>query len=323
MKQLQKQFYERKEIAEMLELDVNDSKHFKRNLENKLIKWGYSYEYSRKGITITKQPETAEEKLSEIIVRKYDLDIQLEVNDFAYFIYCLLADEAFISMPWAERVNYLKEEYNVSVSESTLKRWGSKLIDMNLVSKDKVSRTYWTTFYIDGEKQRVKVDNEQSEKAMRAYMEYRNQMKNEFVENGKRKGRKDYAQLNSDAWKFAMSEAWEKFHACYYACGTLCLNAIGEDAQEIYELVEEICGDGVKKTTVLEVSTRLVTKFEEFIAQPARCKMSLAKKEEPKENTIKLKDIKGVEGINYWFISPDEIKTATGKVLKVIKGEKE
>lgn len=267
MKQLQKQFYGRQEIAELLKVDINDNKHFKRNIENKLTKWGYSYEYSRKGVEITRQPETAEERLSEIIIREYDLDIQIEITEFANFIYLLLVDEEFVSMPWGKRVEYMKEQLDLDISESTLKRWAKKLLDMNLVAKDKISRTYWATFYIDGEKQRVPVDNEDTEKAMCAYMEYRNQKKNEFVENGKRKGRKDYGKLNSDAWKYAMGEAWEKFHTCYYSCGSLCLNAIGEEAQEIFELVEEVCSHGIHQETVVEVTTRIITRFKEFANQ--------------------------------------------------------
>lgn len=147
MKQLQKQFYGRQEIAELLKVDINDNKHFKRNIENKLTKWGYSFEYSRKGVEITRQPETAEERLSEIIIREYDLDIQIEITEFANFIYLLLVDEEFISMPWGKRVEYMKEQLDLDISESTLKRWAKKLLDMNLVAKDKISRTYWATFY--------------------------------------------------------------------------------------------------------------------------------------------------------------------------------
>ena len=41
MQQLEKQFYSREEIAELLAVKITD--HFKRDVINKLDKWGYQY----------------------------------------------------------------------------------------------------------------------------------------------------------------------------------------------------------------------------------------------------------------------------------------
>jgi hypothetical protein len=40
-----------------------------------LNKWGYSYNYSRKGWEITQVPQTAKERLTEILLREYGLDV--------------------------------------------------------------------------------------------------------------------------------------------------------------------------------------------------------------------------------------------------------
>lgn len=74
MQQLEIRKYNRQEIADLLELD-SKNQNFKRNLENKLNKWGYKYIYSKNIIEITYQPTTAKEKLTEIMIRKYKLDI--------------------------------------------------------------------------------------------------------------------------------------------------------------------------------------------------------------------------------------------------------
>ncbi len=63
MQQLEKRFYSRQEIADTLGVNIKDSGHFKRNVESKLQKWGYSYNYTSTGITITRQPETPQERL--------------------------------------------------------------------------------------------------------------------------------------------------------------------------------------------------------------------------------------------------------------------
>ena len=38
-------FYTRNELAKITGTNIEDSKHFKRNAENILIKWGYGYSW--------------------------------------------------------------------------------------------------------------------------------------------------------------------------------------------------------------------------------------------------------------------------------------
>jgi hypothetical protein len=58
----------------MLDVNIKDSSHFKQNVTHKLDKWGYEDLYTSKQVTITKIPETAEEKLREILIRELQLD---------------------------------------------------------------------------------------------------------------------------------------------------------------------------------------------------------------------------------------------------------
>ena len=87
MEQLELRFYTRQEIADALSVNIKDSNHFKRNVEAKLRHWGYGYEYSRSGVQITRRPETAEERLAEILYRHYEINVQTNPTAFACFMY--------------------------------------------------------------------------------------------------------------------------------------------------------------------------------------------------------------------------------------------
>lgn len=73
MKQLELKKYTRQEIADALNLNKSSS-NFKRDVENKLSKWGYDYIYTRAAVTITKRPESADERLKELLIRELHLD---------------------------------------------------------------------------------------------------------------------------------------------------------------------------------------------------------------------------------------------------------
>ena len=78
MQQLEARFYTRSEIADITKAKLSDSKHFKRNAENTLTKWGYGYEWTKYGATITHIPTTPEERLQEILIRQFHVDIQVD-----------------------------------------------------------------------------------------------------------------------------------------------------------------------------------------------------------------------------------------------------
>ena len=128
MQQLDLRFYSRTEIAEILAVNISDSRHFKRNTENKLKKWGYRYSYTTAGVTILSCPTTAEERLAELLIRQYNIDVQINPYAFACFITAFSDIDGFDSMPWGERAKVYYDYSGISMDERTLRNWCSKLI---------------------------------------------------------------------------------------------------------------------------------------------------------------------------------------------------
>lgn len=243
MKQLEVRFYGRAELAEVLQIDVKN-KNFARQVKNKLMNWGYSFEYSRKGVNIIRQPQTAQEKLAEIMIRKYDLDIQIDTTAFACFLTAFFEVDGFNAMPWAEREKILKEIYDVSVDERTLRNWCSKLIKTNTIYKDNKEKTYWCTTVFDGVKKRELVNEEEMEE-LKQYWEYRHKFLDNYISSAIASGRKDYKAINAEARKEANKALWREFGCCYYSCKTLLLSAFDDisNLEEIYDLIKEIIYD--------------------------------------------------------------------------------
>ena len=228
MQQLEKQFYSREEIAELLTIKITD--HFKRDVTNKLDKWGYQYKYSCKGVEIIAAPATAQDKLKEIMIRQFNLDIQVDVYAFACFVKLLIDYEDFMNMPWEQRAKEIKEIYNVSVDKKTLERWSNKLISKNLIAKG-FERVYWSTSYINGKKERIRVDGDlELEAEMAKYM-----------------ARKKELTATSKDFNENFAILWKEFGCCYYSCSSLVLNAIDADIEEICNLVDEIHFEKISK----------------------------------------------------------------------------
>lgn len=228
MKQIEVRNYSRAEMAEMLKVEITDS-HFSRKVQSILTKWGYSFVYSRKAIEITAAPSTAQERLNELLIREFDLDIRIDVGKFATFVY-LLMDEEFSSMPFGERANVMKQDYNIEVSEITLKRWYKKLVDYNVVETDRLRKTYWVSMYVDGQKTRMKVDEDDEGKIR--YENRRRKLAEQNIKDGMNK---------ADAYSSANLACWKEFKCCYYSCNTIILNAFN---QEFFELAEEVFDNG-------------------------------------------------------------------------------
>lgn len=251
MEQLQMRSYSRQEIAKILQVNINDNRHFKRNVTSKLDSWGYKYNYSKNVVEITEQPQSAIDKLKEIFIREYDLDIRTNAYDMACFIVMLMAYEDFQSMPWEERVKELENTYGVSVTSRTLQNWYSRLLKRNMVASTKYDKTCWVTFYLESGKVRMFVD-ETLEQGRKKYFDRRKELIKEYRNNAYSANRQDSENINKEAWTYALKKLWEEFHCCYYYCGSIYLNAIGDYAQEIFELVEEItAGRNINKGGLL------------------------------------------------------------------------
>lgn len=240
MKQLEKRFYTREEIAEILSVNPADTSHYKRNVEAKLQKWGYSYEYAKQGTTIIRQPETPEERLKELLIRKWKIDVQVDAVAFACFIRAFWDIEGFDSMPWAERERLMFEKYGYSVCERTLRNWCSKLLSRNCMAQYKRA-SCWKTFRENGIKRRIPV--EPGDEEMEAYFCRRSELLQAETVNLMQQG-KPLGEAKKLAWDIACADLWQEFHCYYYSCKGFTLNGIdceGDGAlYEIYELSWEI-----------------------------------------------------------------------------------
>ena len=223
MKQLEKRFYSRNEIAEITGYSVSDSKHFKRNITQKLDNWGYTYTYEKKGITITAIPETPEAKVNEIMVREYKLSLLQDKYHFACFIWMFLNYENFNCMPWKVRKHLLKEVFQIDVAEITLKRWYKKIEKNNLLVKDTNNYSYWYTKETKNEviRKRVETAEEQENKSF-YYSE-----------------KKRLIEIEGLTYQEAMKKLWWEYHIIYYRCNEISLNACGNSASLLFDLITE------------------------------------------------------------------------------------
>ena len=246
MQQLAQRFYSRSEIAEILGVNIKDSKHFKRNVENKLNKWGYGYHYETKGVTILKCPTAAEERLAEILIRQYNIDIQINPYAFACFITAFSDIEGFDSMPWEERALAFYDYSNISMDARTLRNWCSKLIGQKIVDKSR-SGSYWRTD-ITSSKQKIRTPVSAEE--ARPYFARRAELVEAGIKENRLAGMSP-KEASAAAWNRAYEALWAEFKCCYYICKTFSFTAFTEQdneiLQEVYELVDEIIGKEGKR----------------------------------------------------------------------------
>ena len=115
MQQLELREYTRAEIAEVLSVNLKDSNHFAERVKDKLDKWGYGYDYSRRAVTIISKPETSAARLKEIVIRSFGMDIQVDAVQFACFLAAFTDIEGFETMPWEERAIVYYKRYGVTI----------------------------------------------------------------------------------------------------------------------------------------------------------------------------------------------------------------
>lgn len=262
MQQLEIKFYSREEIAQKLSVSLQDTHHFKRNVENRLRKWGYGYIYSTKGVWITRAPETPEERLSEILIRVFSLDVQVNVRAFAQFLDAFISIDGFSSMPWGKREEVLRQIYGTSPCEKTLRNWCSKLIAMGCIHRSE-HRTYWKTSICEGHKERIAVAEDDPERM--EYFADRRRILQEETEKALSYGLPQKEVANR-AWKNTIEILWVKYGCCFYSCKFFDLNACelteGGYLYEVFELTEEILRQQQEPTDKPLIQTK-----EEFYAQ--------------------------------------------------------
>ena len=229
MMQLEERFYSLDELAEAIERKRTD--HFARDAKNDLTKWGYEYTWhNSRGVTIAKRPTKACIRLGEQMNRLFGLDRQINVHDFACFIYLMLADDTYACMPWAERAHALWEQFDLGISDRALRNWASTLLENDQLHKETTERQYWRTSKCDGHTFREPISLDDPD-----YIRYKNRQKeliDEYMGLGLTK---------SKAWSNAFKQLWREYECCYYACPRFTFNMIAEDIQELIELAAAVC----------------------------------------------------------------------------------
>lgn len=231
MMQLEERFYSLDELAKAIER-TRDS-HFADRAKRDLTKWGYEYTWlNRRGVTIINKPSTPRARLIELMGRKFGLDIQVDVYAFACFLFLMLTDTSFTSMPWAERAYTLWEQYDLDISEKTLRNWASTLLANKQLHKETTERQYWRTSKCDGYTFREPISWDDPD-----YIRYKSRQKM-YIEQCLKKG-----QTKSQAWGNAFKQLWKDFECCYYACPRFTFNMIADEINELIELAAEVCAD--------------------------------------------------------------------------------
>ena len=233
MKQLEMRYYTREELSILIGVE-SKNQNWKRKVSNTLTNWGYDWVYGNKSFTITAKPQTAVERLSEIMMRKYDMDIRSNVYDFAVFSMCLLEDiDGFASMPWEYRAKYLLDNWNVNACEKTLRNWCKKLVDTNTVVKDKKQKTYWCSYKVDGVKCQEELEDGKNNLMWKKYW-------------------KTFFQLKEEGCNEAALETYKQLNYCVYSCATFAFSAFDDIGllEEVINLIAEIANGEAFDTVV-------------------------------------------------------------------------
>lgn len=227
MELLENRFYDLDEIAEATKSN-RASSQFKRDITRKLDAWGYQYEWhTRRGVTITAHNLTPEIRLKELLVNRLNLNSQVDALDFAHFIIALSLIEGFNKSPWPIRAEVMYEYTGKYVAESTLRGWASKLIATgNAIKGGKDA--LWHTYTENGIKCREWVELDDTR-----YKEYCAR-RTDLLE-----ALKQTDMPPSKHWGTMVKSLYGEY-GTYYYCPALCLNALGDDVDEMYDLVTQI-----------------------------------------------------------------------------------
>ena len=241
IQKLEKRFYPRMEIAEIMELSTRD-KNFADKVKTRLKNWGYKYIYiKRRGVEITGIPSTAEEKVQELLIRKLNLDSQTNLKAFAIMMNLLASDYEFATSPWLTRENIIWKEYGIEISESAMRNWAKKLAKEDILTKITDSPEIWRSYRDEFDmkhQERVSDDEEKLDE----YEKYKAKKSQYLKEADKAYQEENDTLLPSPTrWKETYSKLWHEFNCCYYSVKPFVFNAFyDDDYRELFELTEEI-----------------------------------------------------------------------------------
>ena len=243
MNQLTQKFYSCSELAELTGVSEADKKHFKRNVETALTKWGYGFDWIHgKGATITHVPESAEERLQEVLVRQFHVDIQVDMYYFACYVAAFVGLdglEGFNSMPWGVREDKFDKFFGKHYTSRTLSSWCKQLIKNEIMDKSE-DGTFWKTIITESyEKIRKPAEPAEAQE----YFKRRSVLLDELTLETVQKNKKlSYEAARKEAWKDVYPILWNEFNCCYYFCKKFRFFAFNENGSlfELFELIQDI-----------------------------------------------------------------------------------
>jgi hypothetical protein len=226
----EKRKYSREEMANIFQLDAKD-KNFKAKLVRRMANLGFEeddYIYTRKDVTILWIPQEPQEKIT-YLVRLLGIDSQVNPHEFAIFLYCLMHFEEYNMAPWQERADLLNMNYDINVTERTLRKWTNKLMEYGEIVKDTSNFEVWcSTTIVDanGDKKICRDAVSGDEQLEAGYEEYK-EMRTDL--------------LKKYPFKDAQRILWSKFHCCYYRCYSFVFNAwrSGDIIDELFAVIED------------------------------------------------------------------------------------
>ena len=219
---MEKRLYSREELAHLTGARLSDEKHFKRNAENALIKWGYGYDWLRGGAVITHVPSTPKERLKEILIRQFHIDIQVDMYAFACFVTAFTDVPGFDCMPWKVREAEFEKYSGHYYSSRTLSSWARKLIEQDIMYKGAIGSFWKTSVKPNGEKVRTSVTYEEVKEYFDRRSELIEKYATQILENDVKK---TYEAARRSAWQIAFEILWDQYQCCYYSCKTFQFSA--------------------------------------------------------------------------------------------------
>lgn len=227
--------YSKKEISAILGIDPNDKK-FAQKVKTRMANLGFNegedYIYKHGGeVVILKVPTERNDRI-QYLVRLLDIDKQVDPFAFATFLYRMAFDGDFQCMPWAERVQYLKDNDDIEISEEVLrKKWIKKLFELNICFAFDSDYEWWCTVNVDGQRIRSIVETDEEKQEMQEYWEFYFKTKEECKDI---KDKKERGQT-------IFNIVWGKYHCKYYKCKRIlfCAWQQNEVIEELIRLVED------------------------------------------------------------------------------------
>ncbi len=219
---MEKRLYSREELAHLTGARLSDEKHFKRNVENALIKWGYGYDWLRGGAVITHVPSTPKERLKEMLIRQFHIDIQVDMYAFACFVTAFTDVPGFDCMPWKVREAEYEKYSGRYYSSRTLSSWARKLIEQDIMYKGAIGSFWKTSVKPNGEKVRTSVTYEE----VKEYFDRRSELIEKYtIQILENDVEKTYEAARRTAWQIAFEILWDQYQCCYYSCKTFQFSA--------------------------------------------------------------------------------------------------